>query len=669
MKIKEYSNYGPDYDFLIEQFNKLTDEKVVIVPTEYIEKVRYIPKHLSSKHGFFEFDYTPYLKEPFNRFSDDDPTEEVVVMKSAQIGYTVGILENGIVYHIGCNPKTVQFITADLDLAKETVKTRIDPAIDYAGLRDKIFAQAKKKGSKSTGDTNLLKEYYGGFCSFGGAKNPDKFRGRTYQVTLTDEIDTFKDDKKEGDLLALIKNRSNAFAETRKIFYGSTPLRTQDSKIFELYKLGDQRKYHVPCIQCGELQVLKWRGQTEDGDIYGIVFELNDDFTPDYSTVGYKCCHCGHIMKNEDKIFILQDEEMGGKAKWIATKEPVRKRLKSYWINALYSPVGMYSWENLVQDWSEAWDLEHDRVKNFDKFKEFYNTKRGLPVEERGESISYEKAILHRRSIYLSNQIPNLKIKEETESVILFLICSVDVQRDGFYVDIKGYSYNGCTYSIDFKFIEGIPANPGDQCWIELSNIIENGRWISDDKKEYKIINTFIDSGHEAKVVYDFCRKYSQWVYAIKGDESIIGEVTFKEFNTKTLDKEGLNSAYHINTYKLKSVISNNLNRLTWEMGKKQPAWYPNFPEDFRDDYFKMFEAERKVKIVDTITNRFKKWKWKQTSPGNDNHGFDTYVYNLAAVEMLADTICRDYLNLEYLDWESFWNYAKTGIFYKEVNA
>ena len=80
--------YIPDIDFMIEQFESITEERIYQLPTEYIEQVRYIPKHLSPKHGYFEFDYTPYLREIFNRISPEDTTEEIVVMKSAQIGYS-----------------------------------------------------------------------------------------------------------------------------------------------------------------------------------------------------------------------------------------------------------------------------------------------------------------------------------------------------------------------------------------------------------------------------------------------------------------------------------------------------------------------------------------------------------------------------------------------------
>ena len=78
--------------------------------------------------------------------------------------------------------------------------------------------------------------------------------------------------------------------------------------------------------------------------------------------------------------------------------------------------------------------------------------------------------------------------------------------------------------------------------------------------------------------------------------------------------------------------------------GYYQPDWYPNFPDDFRDDYFKMFEAT-KVDIIEKQTNKYQKTIWKQR-PGADNHAFDTYGYNMAALEIFADAYCRDALGL-----------------------
>ena len=53
---------------------------------------------------------------------------------------------------------------------------------------------------------------------------------------------------------------------------------------------------------------------------------------------------------------------------------------------------------------------------------------------------------------------------------------------------------------------------------------------------------------------------------------------------------------------------------------------------------------------------------WKQRS-GVDNHAFDTYGYNMAALEIFADAYCRDALGLSGLSWAHFWQTAKEGVF------
>ena len=147
-----------DIDFMIDMINSIIDSRTYDLPSDYIEKTRYLPKGLTPKPGFFEFDYTPYLKEPFNLLAQDSGIERIIFMKPAQIGYTVGFLQNAVLYHIGSNPKRVQFVTADNILAEETVKTQINPMIEHAGLEHLIYAQSKPKGSRATGSTNTMKE-------------------------------------------------------------------------------------------------------------------------------------------------------------------------------------------------------------------------------------------------------------------------------------------------------------------------------------------------------------------------------------------------------------------------------------------------------------------------------------------------------------------------------
>lgn len=647
-----------DLDFFLEQLENLKSERVYEVPTEFIERVRYIPKGLSPKPGYFEFSYTPYFIEPFNLLASDSGVQEIAFMKSAQIGYTVVIVENGILYFIGSEPKYVQFITADQSLAKETVKERIDPMIDQAGLRHLIFSQSKRKGSKVSGDTILHKEFPGGALTCVGAKNPDAFRGRTKQVSFLDEIDTYADDNKEGSKLGIIRNRSNAFAETRKIIYGSTPLIEQSSQILKLYKQGDQRHYYVPCPRCGEMIVLHWRIKNNNGVDCGIVFDVKDNL-PVYETVAYKCQACEQTFKNDEKVFFL----LGGKGEWRPTAVSKIPRFRSYWINALYSPPGMYSFEQIVQDWSRAWDFERNRVKDIEAYREFRNTKQGLPFEERGTQIKYEKVISLRRTGFLIGKIPEEKMIADTGSEAMIVTCACDVQGDCIFVDVKAWTAGGQSWTLEFFELTGDPRKVDDPIWSKLDDFIVNTRYKAESGRTYWIEITFVDSGWQAPNVYEFCSRFSSGVFASKGEESLKDGLVYIPMSKTTIERAGVVAAYKINTTLLKNRLQYYLGALQWPTGEQQPEWYCNFAEDLKDDYFKQFEAEEKVIVKNKQTGQYIKTVWRNTHE-LPNHASDTFVYNLAALHLVADRVCRENLGIDHLNWTAFWEACKDELFY-----
>ena len=54
--------YG-DINFLIEQFDKLTDSIVSEKPSEFVERVRYLTRDLTPFPGRFSFDRFPYFRK------------------------------------------------------------------------------------------------------------------------------------------------------------------------------------------------------------------------------------------------------------------------------------------------------------------------------------------------------------------------------------------------------------------------------------------------------------------------------------------------------------------------------------------------------------------------------------------------------------------------------
>jgi phage terminase large subunit GpA-like protein len=642
-----------DILFLQDQFNNLLDSQINENPIEYIENIRYLPKELTPMPGKYSYDRFPFLKEIFSHVSDETDARKIVFMKPAQIGATTGILESGMAYNIGCVPKSQLYVSADKELVKTGMKTKVERMLDGSGLRPLIFSQSKSKGS---GDTATEKEYPGGFLHAIGARNPGKLRQMSYMVIWFDELDGFPQTVgNEGSPIDLAEKRTKAFIKTRKIFYLSTPTVTQSSQIYDLYQKGDQRQWYMPCKYCGEMQVFVWHGVTDDGFIYGIKFEIENGL-PIYETVTYQCPFCKKHMKNYDKAIILP------KGEWRPTVKTQEPGLVSYWTNSLVSPVGLYSWEDMTVEWSKCWDLEKNRPKDIEKLRTFYNTERGRPFRHQGQQIKKEKVQQFRNYKYLKNNINNKDCKNDSESEILLLTCAVDVQKNNLWVHVIGWATGGRNYMIDFFSIDGPTEDYNSNVWTELEDVLTQKIWIDEIGRQYRIINTCVDSGKYTDYVYAFCKQFSAGVIATKGEEKIIGNLVFKLFKKETLERAGLYEAYHLNTTLLKDRIARYFN-LQWNTGKTQPPWYPNFPDDTRDDIFAQFEAEVKIEERDRITNKWLRTRWVLV-PGRENHCFDTYAYNIACLELIADRVCREELGLQYLDWKEFWNFAKKGNFY-----
>jgi phage terminase large subunit GpA-like protein len=662
--------YDGDADFLIKQLEGLTDSLHHELPSRFVERVRYLTSELTPFPGKFSFDKFPYFRKIVDCFNPLDPAQEIVLMKGNQMGATTAVLETILLYNIMSDPKAQMYVTADAGLMRTSVQVRIERMIDNAGARDLIFAQnQKKRGSRNSGDTAIEKQYPGGYLHFFGGKSPARFRGISYPLALADEVDAFPDKiPKEGTVIELVRNRTDAYSMKRKILWTSTPLLKQSSKIEELFLLGDQQKFFVPCKHCGTMQELVWHGKTEDGYVYGIVWENDENFMPItgdeekgiQTTAAYKCCNpaCGGLMKNYDKAIIIPRGE------WRPTAEPKQPHIKSFHVTPIYNPPGMYSWDDMVKQWAQCWDIEHDRLRDKEKYRVFRNTKQGKTFEDFGTQVKYERVIQFRRPGFVRGRVPNDLAVQDSGSPVLFIVASVDVQKKNLFVDVKGYSYGGVTWTIDFFSIDG-ETEQFNGPWDELDRYISDTRFIGTDGKIYRVQETLVDSGHYTEYVYQFVKRHSFGVYACKGQKWLNNGETYTLFSAKALQQIGMAQAFHINTGKLKDKISVLLDRSFWAGGQYQPWWYPNFPEDFRDDYFQMFEAEVKEEVIDKRTNKVTGSLWKQLF-GKPNHAFDTYVYNLACLEIAAEYYCRDGLGMPALDYTTFWEAAKTGKFYED---
>lgn len=637
--------------WLCEKIGELTDDKNVITVAEWAEEKRYMPASVTPKAGFFRFEVTPYLKEIANCLSVNSPVQEVAIMKGAQLGFSQGIIENSIGYEIEHVKKyPCMFVTADAELARTILETRIQKMVRASDLEHLIMSSDEKNARKQGSTSKRMEWQGGGFLLPFGANNAAKLRSFSIARLYLDEIDGFPITlKREGSPIDLAVMRTAAFEEVRKIVYISTPLIKQTSQISKLYELGDKRKYFVPCPHCGEFQILRFSGAGADGEFFGLAYETDTDGSLLYDTVRYICKFCSGEIQEHQKHFLLNGGE------WRPTGKSKRRNYQSYHISSLYSPEGFQSWASCIEYYLKAWNIELNRVKDTEALRTFYNLILGETYEETGDSLRLEQVVLHRRLEYYSEEVPNWLAIPETGGVVQLLTCAVDVQKSYLSVQVVGHCFGRRTYSIANYNFEGDCADKDseDSPWQSLRDLIETKVFKDKDGRSYRILITLVDAGYSPSpdLVYEFCSEYTGGVFPIMGRDFSVKNANFKEFSVYQ-SKTGVHG-FNITTTIYKDRLSRALKREWLNDGSLQPADHPNFPADYTDKFFKELTVETKKEKVNKVTGQREGFVWYRPS-GVDNEAFDTGIYNMCALDIVCSNICQEYLKEDIIDHKQF---------------
>ena len=172
-----------DKDWLLDKLLSLTDNKEFVSVVEWAETNRYLPPQVTPLPGFYDYNVAPYLREIASCMDSDSPIREIDFMKGAQIGATVGVLENAIGYavdHIKSAP--IMLLTADSELAKLRIDSYIMPMFQHSGLINLIQATDDMNGRKSGRTDKKIEWQGGGYLVPFVAKNADKLRSISIQI-------------------------------------------------------------------------------------------------------------------------------------------------------------------------------------------------------------------------------------------------------------------------------------------------------------------------------------------------------------------------------------------------------------------------------------------------------------------------------------------------------
>jgi phage terminase large subunit GpA-like protein len=385
--------------------------------------------------------------------SPENPCEQVVLVKSAQIGAsTVALAFIGYVIENAPGPLLSVMPTHAASL--NFVQQKADPMLEGNPV---LSAIVTKRRSRQPGNSARLKMFPGGLLSFTGANSATGLRSVAARYLVGNEIDGWPSDAAgEGDPVSLAIARTITFKSHRKIFLLSTPLLEGFSRIQKAHDEGDCRKFYVPCPHCSTFQVLEWQAVKWPGG--------------DHARAWILCQHCGEAIHEHHKPTMLL------RGKWMAT-QPGNGKCASFQISALYSPF--ISWGELAQE-------RHLCGDDPARLQTFFNTALGLPWADRASPAMSPETLFARASNWGAQLPPE----------VLVLTCGVDCQQTYLAVEIVGWGRGEESWSLYYDTIPGNPNSP--EPWVRLDELLRQ-TWGGK-----KISVCCVDAGNWSSAVYAF---------------------------------------------------------------------------------------------------------------------------------------------------------------------
>lgn len=562
----------------------------------WADQNRFLRSTTSAEPGRWRTDRFPFNREILDTLSTNSPVQEVVHMKAAQVGATDGAT-CWLGYIVDQEPGPVMAVQPSVDLAKRFSRQRVGPMVEDAPcLRGKI----KESRSRDSGNTILSKEFPGGILLLAGANSAAALRSASIRYLFLDELDAYPPDVEgEGDPADLAIARTRNFAR-RKIYKASTPTTSGVSRIEADYEDSDQRKYFVPCPECGHMHILEW---------CNFIIPTNEKGKRDPKKAYMACPACGSAIKEHNKTRMLERGE------WRATNPEYPDKLKrGYHISALYSPLGFFSWAECAAQWLKA-------QKDTNKMKTFVNTVLGeCWVDDQGESIEASALESHRQQ-YGTHEDGGIIVPDG----VLLLTAAVDVQDTWLEYEVTGWGVGKKSWGIETHRIMGDLTKR--HIWDELDEILQRS-WQGADGTAYKILCTCIDSGgHFAQEVYAFVKgKESRRIFAIKGRGGLGVPLVGKH----TRSNRARVALFPVGDDTGKETV---LNRL--KISEPEDEGYCVFPLEeeagYDADYFEGLTSEKRVIKYSMGKPRI---EWVKKS-GARNEPLDIRKYATAALEIL----------------------------------
>ena len=551
--------------------------------SEWADSYAYLSAESSAEGGRWRT--LPYQKGIMDSITDPK-IEQITVMKSARVGYSK-ILNHVAAFHIHQDPCPIMIVQPTIEDAQGYSKEEIAPMLRDTPCLRGVVSDAK---AKDGANTILQKQFPGGSLSLVGANSPRGFRRVSRRVVLFDEIDGYPPSAgTEGDQIKLGIRRTEYYWN-RKIVAGSTPTVKDFSRVERMFEQGDQRRYFVPCPDCGHMQYLKWSN---------IKWR---DAEPE--TASYACESCGVWIPHTKKRWMVERGE------WRPTA-PGNGRHVSFHIWAAYSYSPNASWPTLVEEFL-------DSKNDAEQLKTFVNVVLGETWEDEYASKVGADALSERAS------------KEEygqgkPPAGVLLLTIGCDTQDDRLSMSVWGWGRDEEGWLLDRIVIYGDPSRP--DVWKQFDEVLSKPYETEDGRKLKPMVAAIDSGGHHTMEVYQYAReRQNLGVIAIKGQSQKgkppIGKATKVDLNArgKTLKKGA--QVFPVGSDTVKSLLFGRLKHN--DVGPGYLHFYPTVSSE----YFQELTAEKQIM---RFKNGFPERSWVKKSSAR-NEALDELVYAYSAL-------------------------------------
>lgn len=563
--------------------------------SEWSDDFVMLPSKSSAEPGRYRTDRVPFLREIMECLSHQSPVKRVVFMKSAQVGGSQLAL-NWLGYIMDICPAPVMIVQPTLQLAERFSKQRVQPLIDETPRLKPLVNPTRMKDS---GNTLLLKEFRGGVVILTGANSPTSLRSMPIRFAMLDEVDAYPAEAgEEGSPVALAEKRTTTFRR-RKIFLISTPTTKESSVISTEFDNSDQRRYFVPCPECGGFQYLQFKNLKWDPD------HLVD--------VRLSCEHCGALIEEKHKSKMMREGEW--RATSISNGETV-----GFHINALYSP--WMTWMEIVKEFLKC-------KSDAPLLRTFINTILGEPWEEDYSAKVGAGALESRAEAWDPNVIPKK---------VACLVAGVDVQDNRFAVSIWGFGEGEESWVISHQEIFGDPSQ--SEIWKQLDSILFRNYRHESGGTMCVAVASIDTGGHFTHEVYGYVRakkhdRNKTLVIAVKGasvkNKPILGKPAKVDVNFRGQTVKNGVDLYSIGTDTAKTTIYARLRNQNPGPG------YVHLPAYVDKSFFEQIVSERRVtRFVKghPVSEYVKK-------PSVRNEALDCAVYAFGALQLLLTRFNR----------------------------